>query len=146
MRSYSLKRRSTSASAFSRVYPYRSCKRPINLSRSPSIRSRSSSVRSPHHFLTCPRICFHFPFRTSAFILHFSSIYNTLLDARTALPEGPHPYDTSDPSQVSAQYRKQDICQPRTRSTCLDSPVPLPREDTKTTAPFPRPLVFECGS
>src|SRR5215831_8608440 len=49
--------------------------RPINLSRSPAILSRSSSVRSPHHLLTSPRSCFHFPFKISAFIFISSHLW-----------------------------------------------------------------------
>src|SRR5215510_10067889 len=54
----------------------------MSLSRSPAMRSRSSSVRSPHHFLTSPRICFHFPLRTSAFILYISLFYKQRLKCR----------------------------------------------------------------
>src|SRR5262245_60716595 len=71
------------------------------MSRSPAIRSRSSSVRSPHHFLTSPRICFHLPFKISEFIVHLFSLENCL-GTSAAPPRGLPP--RSDRSPWAALY------------------------------------------
>lgn len=53
---------STCRFASSSIKPYRSCRRPINSPRFPSIQwSRSSSVNLHHRYLTLPRSCFQLP-------------------------------------------------------------------------------------
>ena len=112
----------------------------------PAIRSRSSSVRSPHHCCTSLRMCFHCLCSLSACILTCFSLtgstsdwrYQLIWPARADAPRGPY-------VGLYAHHRARGVPALPAARHLLPSPVSSPREAPGAPAPYPRRLRAVCG-